>query len=83
MINKVDEIQEILFLEWNPNVIEAILNLMEEFVLLFQNLTLDEQNHCLLILSNIEKAIKNHDYLLIADLLEFDIKPVLKEWWLH
>lgn len=78
ILKQIEDIQNKLFLEWNPDVLNDVINLIEKFVETLPEMSLVEQNSCLLSLSKLEKAILNKDYLLVADILEFELKLIVK-----
>lgn len=61
-------------IEWIVSAINGLRN--NGYFIDLEVLTLNK------FLIEVEDALKNQDYILLADLLEYEIKPILEEWLL-
>lgn len=80
ILKQIDDVQNKLFLEWNPDVLNDIVSIIETLVIRLPMQSKDVQEKILILLNKIEGAIINKDYLLISDLLEYELKPIVVEF---
>ncbi|MCT4605051.1 MAG: hypothetical protein N4A64_02955 [Marinisporobacter sp.] len=79
IIKQIDDMQGCIFkhdIKNMPNRMLALTNEMSQ--LLKQNIPAKYMNTLLEVLEYIHMAMENKDYLLVADLLEFELKPLFK-----
>ena len=79
LLEKIKAVQDHIFNEWYPNIFEDII-LVIEFIVSNMNLwDLEKQNRIVELLKFIEFALTNKDNLILADILEYELKPLLLE----
>lgn len=79
IILQIDKLQGDLFAYRIDQVASLMINLVESLTAWVMGLTADEQAALNQVLSALLTSYEKKDYLLVADLLEFELKPLLLE----
>ena len=79
LLKKIQIIQEQIFNEWNPNLMEGVVFTLEYIVSNLSLWEVETQNIAVEIMNYIESAIINKDNLVLADILEYELKPLIVE----
>lgn len=77
LINNIDRIQGEIFKNYSAECIQRIIKVAEEIQNLLPNLNIEKQSHIIELLRHLMLALDNKDYLLVADILEYEFKPLL------
>ena len=77
IINNIGQIQEEIFKNYSADCIQEIIKVAEEIQNLLPNLNIERQSHIIELLRHLLLALDNKDYLLVADILEYEFKPLL------
>ncbi|MCT4605039.1 MAG: hypothetical protein N4A64_02895 [Marinisporobacter sp.] len=79
LIKNIEKIQEYIFMYDLEKIQKEIIQFTNDFSFFLRNISSKDINVFMEIFEYINIAIKNKDYLLIADLLEFELKPLLEK----
>lgn len=78
LIEDIELLQEEIFNGSTAEYIQKIINISEDIQNLLPSLNKDKQNHIIELLKHLVIALDNKDYLLVADILEYEFKVLLK-----
>lgn len=76
--NRIDEIERLIFGFQIPEAMQEFAALTEELVLVSGSLPQAKLETLLLIITAVNSALTNKDYLLFNDLLEYELKPFMQ-----
>jgi hypothetical protein len=76
-INRIDEIEKLIFEFKIPAAMKEFASLSEELILASGNLDQSKLGDMLLIIKAMNSALTTKDYLLLIDLLEYELKPFI------
>ncbi len=77
LLTMIDDIQGSVFDYQLKRLSELIIQLVEKLMVLASSLPTDKQVAMNKVLTAILNSYENKDYLLMADLLEYELKPLL------
>ena len=78
IINNIGQIQEEIFRSCSFECIQKIIETAEDIQSLLSKLNIEKQSYLVELLRHLMMALDNKDYLLVADILEYEFKPLLK-----
>jgi len=79
ILTDIDNIQEYIFSLNKEAMTKGIHSLIDQITIILLQLNQENMNTLVAILKKINLGFENDDYLLIADILEFELKPFLKD----
>ena len=77
IINNIGQIQEEIFRSCSFECIQKIIETAEDIQSLLSKLNIEKQSYLVELLRHLMMALDNKDYLLVADILEYEFKPLL------
>lgn len=79
IIKLIDVIQENIF-RYNINNISKSISLLVDYLVPYINVFINEENKLNEILNLINTSLLNRDYLLLADILEYEFRPLVDKY---